>query len=275
VQQLAKFAVTRHHQSIWISVLAITLTLSSLNVAKPSILNGVKEATLSSSLEDYNRRRCSLIERVREYDSKVCLVSGSNADANRILLVGDSFANSLKDELQKVSNSIDAALYINKENSQLIDGEMLSTLEYSKKIGANIIILHSSRTLDGTQSTQLESFASRNPTIKFVNIGPTPIFKFNVAKQILLEIQSGNSAYTVLPRDLANASDIDDSQLLNLENILNVSLLGRLCSPDCKYSNSDSSANYFDNGHITNKGSEDLRDTFIEIAYFLRSSSNR
>jgi peptidoglycan/LPS O-acetylase OafA/YrhL len=275
VQRLSKFVATKHGRFIWISLVAITLTLTSLNVAKPTILHGTKEATLSSSLEDYNRRRCNLIERVREYKSKVCLVSGSNADTERILLVGDSFANSLKDELEKVSNSVNAALYINKDNSQLVDGDMVTTLNYLKQIRATSLILHSSNTLNPTQSTQLESFALSHPTIKFVVIGPTPIFKFNVAKQILREIESGSPAITVSPRDLANIRDINNSRILKSENILSVSLVGRLCDPDCKYSNSNLSANYFDNGHITNRGANNLNATFIEISNFLQNGTSK
>lgn len=270
LKRLSEISIRKRGPFLFNSILISALVLISFSVAKPIIIHGAQAATLSSSLEDYNRRRCNLIERIREYSSKVCLVTGSRENPKRILLVGDSFANSLKDEIETISNLERAALYINKNNSQFIDGEMFSTLKYSKEIAAEVLILHSSRSLDTSQSAQLESFALENPSIRFVIIGPTPIFKFNVAKQVNSEIQTGQPTKRVLARDLANAEELLNFKPIKGENIINVSLLELLCSPDCKYSNSDSSANYFDNGHITNKGSQILQPMFLEVSHFLR-----
>jgi peptidoglycan/LPS O-acetylase OafA/YrhL len=242
----------------WIKSLSIlvviTITVSSLIVLKPQLFYTSKEIKLSQSLEDYDRRRCDWLGKISNLTSLSCPVLQVENSEGKLLLVGDSFANSIKPLIKTFALTQRYDLFINTNNSRFIGGSLETTFESAKKLDVEMLIFHSSQSVSRIESERIKLLQDKNQIPRVVIIQTTPIFNFAVGKQVVSELEGNSKPIRVKPRDLENYFDLSEPLMEGDGNLRYIKLLTYLCSTYCVYSNETGAALYFDSSHITRDG---------------------
>jgi hypothetical protein len=258
-----------------LSILVIlTILASSIIIFKPNLVYKPKEINLSKSLEDYDRRRCDWLAKLTNLTSLTCPVLEVDNPGKNILLVGDSFANSIKPLIKSFAKAHQYDLYINENNSRLIEDSLESTFNIAKQIRTDLLILHSSKNISRSEVNKINILLAQNSTLRVVIIQPTPIFKFSIGKQVVNESRNVSEPINVYPRDLQNFADLVSPLENSLERLRYIEIVPLLCPSYCPYSDKSGAALYFDFGHITNSGLKLLNPIDNQLQAALKSSQN-
>lgn len=258
-----------------LSILVIlTILASSITIFKPNLVYKPKEINLSKSLEDYDRRRCDWLAKLTNLTSLTCPVLEVDNPGKNILLVGDSFANSIKPLIKSFAKAHQYDLYINENNSRLIEDSLESTFNIAKQIKTDLLILHSSKNISRSEVNKINILLAQNSKLRVVIIQPTPIFKFSIGKQVVNESRNVSEPINVYPRDLQNFADLVSPLENSLERLRYIEIVPLLCPSYCPYSDKSGAALYFDFGHITNSGLKLLHPIDNQLQAALKSSQN-
>jgi hypothetical protein len=247
---------------------------SYIIIFKPNLVYKPKEIDLSKSLEDYDRRRCDWLAKLTNLTSLTCPVLEVDNPGNNILLVGDSFANSIKPLIKSFAKAHQYNLYINENNSRLIEDSLESTFNIAKQIRTDLLILHSSKNIARSEVNKINILLAQNPKLRVAIIQPTPIFKFSIGKQVVNESRNVSEPINVYPRDLQNFADLVSPLENSLERLRYIEIVPLLCPSYCPYSDKSGAALYFDFGHITNSGLKLLNPIDNQLQAALKSSQN-
>jgi hypothetical protein len=241
-------------QKSLVVLILITFTYSSLIVVKPQWFYTPKEIKLSQSLEDYDRRRCDWLGKISNPTSLSCPVLEVNDSKGKILLVGDSFANSIKPVIKTFALSQRYDLYINADNSRFIGDSFETTFRSAKELDVQMLIIHSSQSVSGIEAESIKLLQESNHIPRVVIIQTTPIFSFDVGKQVVSELEGKLKPIRVYPRDLENYSDLREPWVREIGNLSYIKILPLLCPTYCAYSDQTGATLYFDSSHITKAG---------------------
>ena len=256
------------------TLVIFTLVVSSIFVFVPNLVYKPKEISVSKSLEDYDRRRCDWLAKLSNLNSLTCPVLNIDSPSKKVLLVGDSFANSIKPLIKNFAQSRNYNLYINKNNSRLIGDSLESTFDVAKSLKVNLMILHSSKNVSASEASRMKNLLLSNPQLHVVIIQPTPIFKFSIGKQVVNESRLESKPIVVYPRDLQNYADLGSPLEDSLERLRYLEIVSLLCPSYCVYSDKSGAALYFDFGHITNSGLKLLNPIDNQLQAALNSPRN-
>jgi hypothetical protein len=235
-------------------LVVITITVSSLIVVKPQLFYTSKEIKLSQSLEEYDRRRCDWLGKISNFTSLSCPVLQVKDSEGKILLVGDSFANSIKPLIKTFALSQRHNLFINTNNSRFIGDSLETTFESAKKLDVEMLIFHSSQSVSRIESEEIKLLQDSNQIPRVVIIQTTPIFNFAVGKQVVNELGGKSKPIRVHPRDLENYFDLRELLVGEFGDLSYIKILPYLCPAYCFYSDKTGAALYFDSSHITKAG---------------------
>lgn len=241
-------------QKSLVVLIVITFTFSSLIVVKPQWFYTPKEIKLSQSLEDYDRRRCDWLGKISNPTSLSCPVLEVNDSKGKILLVGDSFANSIKPVIKTFALSQRYDLYIDGDNSRFIGDSFETTFRSAKELDVQMLIFHSSQSVSRIEAESIKLLQGINQIPRVVIIQTTPIFSFAVGKQVVSELEGKSKPIRVYPRDLDNYSDLKEPLVREIGNLSYIKILPLLCPTYCAYSDQTGAALYFDSSHITKAG---------------------
>jgi peptidoglycan/LPS O-acetylase OafA/YrhL len=256
-------------------LIAITVTVSSLIVVKPQLFYTSKEIKLSQSLEDYDRRRCDWSGRISNLTSLSCPVLQVEESEGKILLVGDSFANSIKPLVKTFALSQRHDLFINADNSRFIGNSFETTFINAKELEVEMLIFHSSQNVSRFELERIKFLQDSNQIPKVVIIQTTPIFNFSVGKQAVSELEGKSNPIRVHPRDLENYLDLSEPLMEGIGNLRYIKILPYLCPTYCVYSDKTGAALYFDRSHITNSGLKLLNPILNQLQEFIKSTDGQ
>lgn len=227
---------------------------------------GVEEKfqKVSSSQLDRSNYRCGTMRQIEIFNSifdrnRSCLVT-SPSHGNRFLLVGNSHANSIQDELRnKLQLRGDSlfvlkdALALNSRNLDYVETEVLK-----QKI--DTVIIHSSfNETDRGSLIKLIGFLKSENRNLFI-IGPVPTFNESVPLSLFNHLKYG------LKLDFKNKSFFDNlyesetaffMALTEFSHVTYVDAVGIFCKETCLFENGGSLL-YFDSNHLTNSGASFL-----------------
>ena len=184
-----------------------------------------------------------------------------NADhKNKVLLIGNSHADSIKVALATKLNARKISLLFNVQNHAISHDQIDEILQEVKKSNIESVVFHARS--GTTDLTALEEIVEElhSMKIKTSYIMPVPEYSFSIPSEVYKSLRE---------KRIFPYSDIDDYSDFNSEETKRVFLLRDkfnlivyetarlLCTPECAIRN-DSGLFYFDPNHLTLIGSQQL-----------------
>jgi hypothetical protein len=230
---------------------------------------GKEQQNIFAAWTDRSPYRCGKLFRILNPTKEICPLNARDGD-KRLLLVGNSYADSIKSSFAKVAAARSVDVYFVVENDPLIGGKLnaVRTIEEAAKSGIAFIAIHFSNIYESTNNReQISSLVklARARGMAVVVIAPVPHYDVNVPKA-MYEATNGDYAFDF---DRKHHEE-EISAFRNFEGELTedgASVFDPaeiLCPPDrkCLFADSALRPYYFDSGHLTLTGASQLEPMF-------------
>lgn len=240
--------------------LAVGLLLIPLVLISPTLqsskLSGVQK-NIAYSVQDRSQYRCGKIFRILNPRSKTCELNSTKSNL-RILLLGNSHADSIKTTFASIAQEYNYEVYFWVSNNPLMNAgssvrEVLSEVKYKK---IKHVFIHYS---DGAVSK--EKFSELFSELDYLGVtvsflGPIPVWPESVP-EVLWSIRDPNR---VLSQNYSESSERNLYSLKTLEQLSGekfkfYDMASILCDFECIFINSSGKLLYWDSSHLTLTGS--------------------
>lgn len=256
---------------IWgFSAIASVLLIYPLGMFAQKVIVPEKDMLVYQAWLDRSTYRCGKLARIFNPGAVTCeITSQLTAPSHRILLVGNSHADSIKSTFASVAHSRNVAVYFIVENNPLMIGGMtpheLIAEAHAKNID-NIVLHYSPNSIENKTIIQLLAL-SKIENIKISLIMPVPVWDKHVPMTIL---ESRHGATTLPTRNLNsylknNISLIDAVSNIKDDNFKVYQVADVFCQSTCLLMSESGKPLYFDAGHLTLTGSEMLKGVFNKL----------
>jgi peptidoglycan/LPS O-acetylase OafA/YrhL len=226
---------------------------------------GKEQQNIFAAWTDRSAYRCGKLFRILNPTKEICPLGAKDGN-KRLLLVGNSYADSIKTSFAKVATARGVDLYFVVENDPLIGGRLSAarTIEVADKSGIDFIAIHFSNIYERANNReQISSLLklARARGMAVVVIAPVPEYNESVPKA-MYEATSGDYAFAFdrkhheqaisAFRDFEGKLTEDGASVFDPAEIL--------CPPDhkCVFADSAQRPYYFDAGHLTLTGASQL-----------------
>jgi len=249
-------------------VLCVSLTA---RFVQPWILSPEERAIFAAS-SDRTEYRCGKIFRVVSPTSEFCEITGSENSDRSVMLVGNSHADAIKTAFASVAASLNTSVYFTVSNSPMLGSANLSPqtiVEAAVERQVDTIILHYSpaRLPDAAERfDELINIAAAND-IKLVLIDPVPTWSEHVPRALYMNTTQNHElpAQTLDQHRERIANMLVDVKSLQGTSITRWDPAPYLCDVQCSLAQQDRTPFYFDRGHLTVTGSNELTTLFESI----------
>lgn len=255
-------------ESLLILWVVLILLIFSLPVIK-SFFNTKSEDLIFSANSDRGVYRCGKIFRILNPKNIVCdLTKDITNPKQKIILVGNSHADALKETLRLVSKEHESKLYFMVPNNPLMIGGMSpeKLIKEANNLNVDKLVMHYSPSAISNETISDLIKLSRSFGIKIYFIEPVPIWE-NHIPMLMYKRNKGE--------DIEESKNIVDyynenNSLIkflrkNKNDLVSISVVKYFCDPDCKYQSSENKPLYFDDGHLTITGSQLIKKAFEPI----------
>jgi len=222
------------------------------------------------SQHDRGSFRCGFIGPILQPWKDTCLINTAEEKFSKnILLVGNSHADSIKDEFSYSAGKLDYNVYFMVRNRPLMDGSLPPERIIEIAINHNIfhVVLHfSPNSISPSALIDLVSLAEKNG-IKITHLMPVPVWNRHIPKALLEFSLSG--------RDLPKQNYVqymESHKALQLliitlkgPNFNNIETVDIFCPQSCRLTDENDNPLYYDSSHSTLSGSKLLRSKFEKI----------
>lgn len=245
-------------QSVLVPFLIILIAvnlLTSLN-SKQFSAYPVKsiEREVAAAVEDHGTYRCGALARLNLLQYLPAFQSctlNHGQFANRVLLVGNSHADAIKETLTSIYSRHDTSLLFLSENRSLDKIQLEQIQNLFERKGFTAIVLHSSPGANDLDSINTLALWSRSKGISLNIVGPIPVYDSSVPLQIL----RGKMSVLKID-DFEKTNDKETRYLKSLdEEFTEVSFIDMgpiFCTPICALRDPLSQKIlYRDHGHLT------------------------
>lgn len=224
--------------------------------------------------EDKDEYRCGKFFRIINFKDKFCNI-GSNKSKDKLLLLGDSTADSIKKSFANQMNIHDISTYFYIFNNPLMDSKrtakkILKDIE-NENIRIVVFLMDKDfyRTKEYTQELSILINGLKDLNIQFKIISPLPSMAFHVPKKLYQKSKD--------PKMLLSTPNIKKYKKDNInffKVVNNISIKDKdiyltypiLCNQlECRIEENGSPF-YFDSGHLTLTGAKKLEILFNKIA---------
>jgi peptidoglycan/LPS O-acetylase OafA/YrhL len=239
------------------------------------------ELLIFNAWEDRAVYRCGKLSRIFNPISRVCLIGDDLLQDNRVLLLGNSHADSIKTSFHEIMeyNGITTFFYVHNnplmsssQSEEIIKDEVLSN-------EINSIIIHYSQSFykSDINLTRMKAFVDlmREIGIKILFIAPVPVYDYHIPK-MMLQLQNEPSSNFILTNyesykiETENFDEFITKNNIGKENIWYTHSV--FCPQfECAYQK-DGVPYYFDSEHLTLTGAKQLQPIFNEISSQIISS---
>lgn len=267
----------RYTKYVSISILLLITVCLSMGYLAPKInsLNFSKsELLIYNAWKDRAVYRCGKISRVLNPTSKVCTL-GNELEGGRVLLLGDSHADSIKtvfrNEMNAKSNT--ALFYVtnNPLMSHRDDENILINVILHNSISSVVIHYNSSFYNDGNNLKKLTAFIKllEQYEVNVFYIAPVPSANFLVPKKMLEIIY--DATLSIAKKDYSQYL-IENAGFFGFIDRLNIGLDDIwyphtiLCPENKCLIERDGAPFYFDSHHLTLTGAQELKPLLNDIA---------
>ena len=248
--------------SLLLSVIMLLLQPITLSVGFNS-----NQLAVSDASRDRGDFRCGLLLRVPLLNdpSKTCLLANSAAGLQKVLLIGNSHANAIKEAVVEALPS--KSVYLLNENNPLSSLNLKTYEAAIMNLRPKTVILHSSAGSTSRKALDRLVRFAKDRNIEFVVIDPAPTPGFDVPSRAfdLLEDRQAlvnymDAKFTLETYMVNNKAELDFlSQLSSARKIIQVPIVDLLCYPYCQIVDSRSlKPLYFDSEHLTKTGASKL-----------------
>lgn len=249
-----------------ISIAGLALLLPYLQYSNLPL----KEQQIFNAFSDRSTYRCGKLIRIIEPKAISCeLTDNSSVSKKRLLLVGNSHADSIKTAFATSAIREQVSLFFVVSNNSLLKGGLSPQRIVNEAAARSIdtIVLHFSDEAIDTKKVQEVVSLANDEEINVVFIAPVPAWSEHIPKAMYDHLrnkadlpQKSRNMYLA-----QNKAVIDDINNINLDNFRSVSVVEYFCDPLCSYSSSDGTPYYFDKHHLTLTGSNILSPLFSQI----------
>ena len=253
----------KHFVKVWGASLGLSVILLFFQPATMTLGFNSKEVAISNASKDRGEFRCGLLLRLPLLNdpSKACLLADSPKNMPKVLLIGNSHANAIKEAV--VSALPNKSVYLLNENNSLSDLNIKTYKSAIAELHPKIIILHSSAGSTNLEALQDLLRFTKSKGIVFVVIHPVPTPGFDVPSTAysLLNTQKSpidfqDREFTIDSYKSKNSIELGSYSMLALKReILEIPVVDLFCEPFCEIVDSQSMKPlYFDYGHVTKTG---------------------
>ena len=247
-------------------ILGVTLVAPLLQSSRLSR----DEHPIFASLSDRDTWRCGPTWQILHPRSATCPLNEPAASRGSVLLVGNSYADSLKQVLTNIASSHDQQVYLTAENLPLMPGGHLRVddiIREAEALQARAIVLHySADAIDETTVTAVAQAAeSRGIVTRFIM--PVPRQQTNVPRALLNALHSGEPPPRVSLDDYRqqHAARLTRLRQVPVPSFRVYEIAQDLCRPRCEITAADGTLFYYDEHHLTLTGSRQLEPTLERL----------
>ena len=272
----------RYAKKITILLLSVAFSCVVMSVYGSHVSNlrfSEKELAIFNSLQDRGQYRCGKLFRILNPTSSICRLGQVNSK-NRILLLGDSHADSLKTAFTNAMDGVNYSTYFyisynplmsERSNSKVIMDETLKNKIDSVAIHFSIGLFENSDYV-----LQLKSFLNlmKESNIRVFFIAPVPTYQdISVPRELFSQIKDQNYQF---PSQTESDYYFNNNSFFNFikENNIDNSFIFYphlvMCPVVCIYEE-DGSPYYFDSHHLTLTGARILNPLLNNLAQRLKN----
>jgi peptidoglycan/LPS O-acetylase OafA/YrhL len=227
------------------------------------------ELVILDSWTDRTEYRCGKLIRIIDPSATICELSNVNNPNKKILLVGNSHADSIKSYFSTVSERHNSSLFLTVSNATLGTSFMTPAyvLAQAKLNDIDTIVLHDKSQAKYGSSIEDLLILIKDTDINLFLIDPVPVYKEHIPESLWFNLQERKE----LPHQNIEEYERENERLFGrLEKINNPKFIRYkvgtlLCSPDCLLIDGDGIPYYFDDNHLTISGSKLLQPIFEDI----------
>ena len=250
------------------STYLISLLISLiLFVSMPSLKNfGTTEGVrkISAGVEDGYKYRCGLLSRIEILHELTngpdsCLLN-TNQKGKNFLLIGNSHANAIQNELRKVVENSGNSLFLLRDPSPISLQFKIITEEVIRN-EISFIIIHSRFGYESLESIRSLGKFAEMIKVKIILIGPVPTYSQSVPYALYKNLLTGQKFDFKTRSDFEEIyfGEISSYNALDSRTFLYLDVLEVFCELTCTVEDKNSGIPlYFDNHHLTNVGARQL-----------------
>jgi len=233
------------------------------------------EMLIYDSWDDRDTYRCGKLSRIVNPFEKVCEITNNiSTPSRRILLVGNSHADSIKTTFKEVAEENSVAVYFLVENQPLMKtGETTpqALIDIARSRSVESIVLHYAPGSVEVEAVRALVHLAESNHIDVAFVMPVPVWEQHIPMALLDNIKTGNrlpiqsrSEYLISNKALIDglgAMTHDRFMVYRIDEVLCVSS----SSKRCLIVHENGKPLYFDNSHLTLTGSALLRNVFERV----------
>lgn len=253
-----------------ISIASIVL-LTFLLSATQNALISPEEAKVHNAFMDRSTYRCGMPFRIMNPKAVSCeLTDIEGAVEKRLMLVGNSHADSIKTAFAEIAQENETSLRFIVQNDPLTSGN-LSPKEIIREARINDIsgiILHYSPTAKvNPEAIRTLVKLAEIEDIDVLYIEPVPTWEAHIPKIMYHSIHGRGERLSQLKQDyMEDNSDLFRSlDEISGSNFSRMAVVDYFCKPECSYQSSEGVPFYYDGGHLTLTGSYVMNELFTDV----------
>jgi len=236
------------------------------------------ELRIFQALESKENRRCGISFRVFQPFAKICKLNDAS-DHKRVLLVGNSHANAIKDTFSESATKSNVAVYFYARNDPLLSDNLSSQqiIHDALELDVEMIVLHyqnlyQQQAFKKELSTLLQLAQEKEVFIAIIS--PVPIHYESVPMMAYQSSKLGIPPTLPSYREyLSSLKDLNDVVQKNSSEFLEIYSVGKyFCAPDgaCHAFSEEYNPYYYDKNHLTSIGAKKLSPLFNNIVNKLK-----
>lgn len=225
------------------------------------------EMAIYQAWMDRDAYRCGKINRLIEPTAKSCEITEKlTQPAYRVLLVGDSHADSIKATVASVAQSRNISVRFMVENNPLLHGGITAEglVHEASLMNASAIVMHySPGSIKASTVEQVVALAERQG-IEVSFIMPVPTWNEHVPLALWKNLKQQRPLPTMTSREYLDSNHSLEDALSRIpsEHFKIYRVAKYFCRDACQLADGSGKPLYFDQWHLTRTGSELLRELF-------------
>ena len=228
------------------------------------------ERTLFASLKDRDRYRCGPTWPVLHPLARTCPLNQPDNPQGKVFLVGNSYADSLKQTLTRIASRHGFQVFLTVENKPLMPEGRLRVddiIGEALALDATTIVMHYSE--EAVDSDVIEAVAAAAAAHGIVTrfIMPVPRQPDNVPRSLLHALQTGEQPARIAIDDYRrhHAGQLARLKQIEVPGFRVYEVAQDLCQPLCEIADAHGALFYYDEHHLTLTGSRQLEPTLEQV----------
>jgi hypothetical protein len=253
-----------------LSSVAVILLVAQVGVWVQEGLIPRQEMLIYQAWSDRDEYRCGKIKRILAPGALSCEITAPvQAPTSRLILVGNSHADSIKAAFADVARSRNVSVFFMVENNPLMKGGITpeALVREAQMRKATGIVLHYSP--DAMEQVAVDRLAvlSAMKGLRLSLVMPVPVWDVHIPMTLWKHLKQGGA----LPQQQAedylrtNGKLISHIAKIDSPQFKSYPVADALCRTSCAVVAEDGRLLYFDKGHLTRTGSALLRGVFEQV----------